>query len=71
MKFMVCPQCGIANFFIKNNKGDNLNVKVTRDLEIIPTDDSISLEGYDTSILYCLGCSWSGSVNKLVKYLVN
>ncbi len=70
MKFMVCPQCGISNFFIKNEKGERLNVKVTHDFQIIPKDNSQSLEGFDQSILFCLGCSWHGNVNQLKKYLI-
>jgi len=68
---MVCPQCGISNFFIKNNKGERLNVKVTRELQIIPKDESRSIEGFDQSIIFCLGCSWSGKVNQLKKYFIN
>jgi len=67
---MVCPQCGISNFFIKNAKGERLNIKVTRELEIVLIDESKSLEGFDQSIIYCLGCSWNGNVNQLKKYLV-
>lgn len=70
MKFMLCPQCGISNFFIKNEKGERLNVKVTRDLQIIPKDNIQSLGGFDQSMLFCLGCSWYGNVNQLKKYLV-
>lgn len=70
MKFMLCPQCGISNFFIKNEKGERLNVKVTRDLQIIPKDNIQSPEGFDQSMLFCLGCSWYGNVNQLKKYLV-
>ncbi|MBI9053531.1 MAG: hypothetical protein JEY96_06915 [Bacteroidales bacterium] len=71
MKFMVCPQCGILNFFIKNDKGERLNVKVTRELLIIPIDESKSLEGFDQSIVFCLGCSWYGNVNQLKKYSIS
>ena len=67
---MVCPQCGISNFYIKNDKGEKLNVKVTWQLEIIPADNSKSLDGFNLGKLYCLGCSWSGSVSQLKKYLI-
>jgi hypothetical protein len=26
-----------------------------------------NMEGFDLTIIYCLGCSWSGSPKKLVK----
>jgi len=70
MKFMVCPQCGILNFYIKNEKGERLNVKVTRELEIVLKDESKSVEGYDQSVLFCLGCSWSGKITELKKFLI-
>ncbi len=70
MKFMVCPKCGIANFYIKNKRGDRLNVKVTRELNIVLQDKTQKLEGYNLDIIHCLGCSWSGTVNKLKKYLI-
>ena len=68
MRFMICPQCGIANFYVKNDKGERFNVKVTRELEIIPNDKSKDLKGYNLDELFCLGCSWHGKVNKLKKY---
>jgi len=71
MKFMVCPQCGISNFFIKNDKGEKLNVKVSRELEIIPNDKLKSLDGFDQSIVFCLGCSWYGKSSQLKKYFVS
>jgi len=70
MKFMVCPQCGTAVFYVTNKAGERLNVKVNRELEIIPTDETKQLDGFDLNVLYCLGCSWSGSVYQLKKYLV-
>lgn len=70
MYFMLCPQCGITNFYVKNEKGEKLNVKVNRELEIIPVDESKSLEGYNLYELFCLGCSWHGKVYELKKYLI-
>ena len=70
MRFMLCPQCGIANFYVKNEKGERLNVKVSRELEIIPKDDSKNLEGFNLKELYCLGCSWHGLKNELKKYFI-
>lgn len=70
MKFLVCPQCGISNFYVKNEKGGRLNVKVTGELEVVLQDKAQKLEGYNLDVVYCLGCSWSGSVNELKKYLI-
>jgi hypothetical protein len=68
MKFMVCPQCGIRNFYVKNDKGERINIKVNRKLEIVTKDSEKSLEGFHLNIIFCLGCSWSGTVNQLKKY---
>lgn len=65
MKFMICPQCGIANFYIKNDAGERLNVKVSRALEIIPVDKSKSIDNFNLDELFCLGCSWHGKISEL------
>ena len=62
----LCPQCQIHRFYLKNDSGERLVVIVNLEKEIIPIHEHESLEGFDTSILYCLGCSWKGSVNNLV-----
>lgn len=67
---MVCPQCGIRRFQVKDNQGNALVVQVNRDYEIIPVHDEESLEGYNLDVLYCLGCSWKGSINDLKKYIL-
>lgn len=67
---MLCPQCGIANFYVKNAKGERLNVKVTRELELIPVINSESLAGFNLEVLFCLGCSWHGKITELKKYLI-
>jgi hypothetical protein len=69
MRFLVCPQCGIANFYVKNEKGERINVKVTRDLEIVLIDNTKNLEGFNLEELFCLGCSWHGKLSELKKYL--
>ena len=70
MRNMVCPQCGIRRFQVKDNQGNALVVQVNRDYEIIPVHDEESLEGYNLDVLYCLGCSWKGSINDLKKYIL-
>ena len=67
---MVCPQCGVAVFYVKNEKGERLNVKVTRDFEIVLVDKTKSLEGFDLEELFCLGCSWHGKKKELKKYFI-
>ena len=66
MRKKLCPQCKIHRFYLKNGLGDRLVVIVTIEKEIVPIHENESMDGFDTSILYCLGCSWSGSVDRLV-----
>lgn len=69
MSFMenkLCPQCKIRRFNVKNDKGDSVVVTVTKNNEIIPVHPEQSLNGFNLDILYCLGCSWKGSANRLV-----
>ncbi|MEI8086813.1 MAG: hypothetical protein WCG93_11425 [Paludibacter sp.] len=66
MKDLLCPQCKIRRFQVKNLLGDFIVVTVNENYEIIPIHAEESLEGFDLSIVYCLGCSWSGSVKSLI-----
>ncbi|MDD2474528.1 MAG: hypothetical protein PHI32_01310 [Dysgonamonadaceae bacterium] len=66
MRKKLCPQCKIHRFYLKNIEGERLVVIVNREKEIIPIHDYESLDGFDTSTLYCLGCSWRGSVDRLI-----
>ena len=65
MKNLLCPQCKIRRFYLLNEKGQRLVVMVTRDKKIYPLNENDSMEGFNTSMLYCLGCSWKGSVDSL------
>lgn len=62
----ICPQCKIRRFQVKNEKGECVVVTVDMDNNIIPIHEGESLEGFDLDVLYCLGCSWKGSVNNLI-----
>lgn len=65
MKNLLCPQCKIRRFYLLNDAGERLVVTVTQEKEIVPIHEHESLEGFDTSVLYCLGCSWKGSISNL------
>jgi len=65
MKNLLCPQCKIHRFQIKNNLGEFLVVTVNELYEIIPINSDDSLDGFDLTTIYCLGCSWSGSPQSL------
>ncbi|KIO44454.1 MULTISPECIES: hypothetical protein [Porphyromonadaceae] len=68
MRFLLCPQCGIRRFYVKDSDGNQCLVQVTATYEVVPVNEGDSLEGFNTEIVYCLGCSWSGSVKRLKKY---
>lgn len=53
---------------MKDAQDNRLPVYVSDQGEIVPKDETASLEGYDLSEVYCLGCSWHGSPKRLVKY---
>ena len=53
--------------YVKNAKGDRLTVYVMEDGSVVARHPENSLEGYDLSVVYCLGCSWSGSPKRMVK----
>ena len=68
MKRRLCPQCKIPNFYLLNEKGERRLVFVTDDFRIVPSRPVETREGFDTTVIYCLGCSWSGSPHKTVRY---
>ena len=67
MRKKLCPKCQIPNFYLKGNGGDIMPVYITSDGVITPKRDGDTLDGYDIDTIYCLGCSWSGSVVALMK----
>lgn len=68
MRKLLCPQCSIANLYIKNDQGERLLIFVTPELTIIPAKEGTSLDGFDLETIYCLGCSWSGGVRHLKRH---
>lgn len=68
MKKLVCPQCKVGVFFVKNAAGDRLSVYVSDTGEVWAKDPSASLDGFDLTDVYCFGCSWHGSPKRLVKW---
>lgn len=57
MRKMLCPQCKIGAFYIRNEAAERRLVYVTTDGEVIPKYPEEGLDGFDTSVVYCLGCS--------------
>ncbi len=66
MKKKLCPQCKIHRFRVKNENGDSVVVVVNEQHEVIPIHPEESLEGFDLTVLYCLGCSWKGHSKSLL-----
>ncbi len=67
MKKLICPQCKVGVFCVKNAQGERLLVYVLENGEVVTKDPSASTDGFDFSEVYCLGCSWHGSPKRLVK----
>lgn len=63
---MVCPQCKIAAFFVKNEEGERALVYINEQKKVVPKYPEQSLDGFDCSIVYCLGCSWKGSPKRVI-----
>lgn len=51
--------------YVKNANGERLLVYITQDGNVLPKDPSASTEGFDMTVVYCLGCSWHGSPQRL------
>lgn len=68
MKRRLCPQCKIPNFYVVNEKGERRLVFITDDFVVVASRQDESLQGFDLSVIYCLGCSWSGSPRRTVRY---
>lgn len=67
MRKLLCPQCKIAALYVKNDRNERLLVYVMEDGEVVPKNLADSMEGFDLTEVYCLGCSWHGSPKRLVK----
>ena len=67
MKKLLCPQCKIAAMYVKNDLGERLLVYVMENGEVVPKQQGTSMEGFDLTEVYCLGCSWHGSPKRLEK----
>ena len=68
LRKLLCPQCEVGVFCVMNQHGERLPVYVSKEGEIIPKDASSSLDGYDLTEVYCLGCSWHGSPKRLHRH---
>lgn len=68
IKRRLCPQCKIPNFYVLNEKGERRLVFVTDNFQVVPAKSDESTEGFDLSVIYCLGCSWSGSPRRTVRF---
>ena len=67
MRKLLCPQCKIAAIYVKNEQGERLLVYVLENGEVVPKYPEDSMEGFDLTEVFCLGCSWHGSPKRLVK----
>ncbi|MBU3854998.1 MULTISPECIES: hypothetical protein [Bacteroides] len=68
MKKKLCPQCKIPSVYVKNEKGERRLVYVTSDGTVVPKNPEETLDGYDLSEVFCLGCSWHGSPSRMARW---
>ena len=69
-RYLLCPQCGTHRFFVKDENGQNVYFHVDWNKRPFPTPSSkADLSGKDFRVVHSTGCSWTGSLNGLVKYL--
>lgn len=67
MRKALCPQCKIAAMYVKNDAGERRLVYVMEDGSVVAKNPDETTDGFNLDIVYCLGCSWSGSPKKLMK----
>lgn len=68
MRKKLCPQCKIAAMYVMNEQGVRRLVYVSSEGEVVAKNPEESLEGFDIDEIYCLGCSWHGSQNRMVNF---
>lgn len=51
--------------YVKNEKSERRLIYVDDNHNVIPKYLDESLEGFDLTEVYCLGCSWHGSPKRL------
>ena len=67
---LLCPQCGISNLYLKDPIiEERINVYIYSDKTIETKSGEIVTEKYSDNTIFCLGCSWSGSISRLVKFV--
>ena len=66
-RYLLCPQCGSHRMFVTRPSGEQVFFYVDSERSPVPTEASrADLSGLDFSTVSCCGCSWSGSLRKLV-----
>jgi hypothetical protein len=60
----VCPQCKIAGLYVKNEKKERLLVYVSDEGEVVPRNLEENMEGFDLTIVYCLGFTYEGILHQ-------
>ena len=69
-RYLLCKKCGLHRFYVLNKDGERVYFHVDFDGNPFPTEQSnADLTGLDFSEVFCCGCSWSGSIHQLVKYV--
>ena len=66
MKKRICPQCKIPSMYVKNTAGERRLIYVDELGQVVAKKEEESLDGFDLSEVFCLGCSWHGSPKQML-----
>ena len=65
---MLCPQCKISSFYVKNANGERRLVYVTAEGEVVPKRPEESLEGF---LLPGLLVAWGAKTCQIVRLVIS
>lgn len=68
-RYLLCPQCGSPRFFVRDPLRGQIFFYVDGNGIPVPTETSpdTDLTNLDFASVSCCGCSWHGSLRKLVR----
>lgn len=68
-RYLLCPQCGSPRFFLRDPQRGTIYFYIADNGNPVPTETSpdTDLTNLDFTTVACCGCSWKGSLRKLVR----
>lgn len=65
-KWRKCPLCGSYNFYTEIENDKIAAFSITNTGEIVFKDPSVYIKIDEKTIINCLSCSWTGSIEDLI-----